>query len=137
VCEQLNRIDIESQRIYGAPFPVIRLEEFITNIIYLNINNPHCLKDELRIFFLKVLGRIITEKNLRDKTEQQQIDYWTPEYWSDYKKQIREAQLMLMNCGAAELICQLLKEPSLELRIALTNELLIFGVSFLLGGNSE
>lgn len=40
VCEKLNRIDIESQRIYGTSFSVISLEEFITNIIYLNINNP-------------------------------------------------------------------------------------------------
>jgi hypothetical protein len=29
----------------------------------MNINDPGCLSDELRVFFLKVLARIITEKN--------------------------------------------------------------------------
>ncbi len=63
VCEKLNKIDEESKRIYGTNFSVITLKEFIQNIISMNINDPGCLSDELKVFFLKVLARIITEKN--------------------------------------------------------------------------
>jgi inositol 1,4,5-triphosphate receptor type 1/inositol 1,4,5-triphosphate receptor type 3 len=63
----LNRINDESQRIYQTNFQVISLKEFITNIIFLNIHDPDCFKDDLRVFFIKVLARIITEKNLNNK----------------------------------------------------------------------
>jgi uncharacterized protein (DUF927 family) len=33
VCDQLNNIDKESERIYGTNFPTITLREFIKNII--------------------------------------------------------------------------------------------------------
>lgn len=84
-------MDLESQRIHGTAYPVISLKEFIKNIIYLNINNPAGLKDDLRVFFLKVLARIITEKNTKQSQTYQSIDYWTPEFWSDSKKEIEEA----------------------------------------------
>jgi hypothetical protein len=46
------------------------------------------MKDDLRIFFLKVLARIITSKNQKQALS---IDYWTPEYWTDEKAKISEA----------------------------------------------
>jgi inositol 1,4,5-triphosphate receptor type 1/inositol 1,4,5-triphosphate receptor type 3 len=85
VCEKLNRIDEVSMTIYNASFPVITLKEFIKNIIYMNIHDSNSLKDDLKIFFLKVLARIITEKNTRNKETLYSIDRWTPEFWSDFK----------------------------------------------------
>jgi inositol 1,4,5-triphosphate receptor type 1/inositol 1,4,5-triphosphate receptor type 3 len=101
----------------------------------MNLHDANSLKDDLKIFFLKVLARIITEKNVRNKETLYSIDRWTPEFWSDCKSQIEGAQIFLEDCGAAELICQLLKEPNLELRMPLTSELLIFAIAFLIGGN--
>lgn len=65
----------------------------------MNISNPDCFKDDLRIFFLKVLARVITEKNLNNKVncffklikeKPLALDHWTPEYWSDYKVDIEK-----------------------------------------------
>lgn len=103
----------------------------------MSINDSTSLKDDLKIFFLKVLTRIITEKNTRNKETLYSIDRWTPEFWSDCKGSIELAQNFLKECGAADLICQLLKEPNLELRMSLTNELLIFAIAFLIGGNDK
>jgi inositol 1,4,5-triphosphate receptor type 1/inositol 1,4,5-triphosphate receptor type 3 len=43
----------------------------------------------------------------------------------------------LEGCGAAELICKFLRIPGLELRLGLTNQLISFGIAFLLGGNTQ
>lgn len=137
VCEKLNMIDEVSKSIYNTNFPVITLKEFIKNIIYMSINDSNSLRDDLKIFFLKVLTRIITEKNQKNKETLYSIDRWTPEFWTDFKQQIEDAQIFLDDCGAAELICSLLKEPNLEQRMPLTSELLIFSIAFLIGGNTR
>jgi len=49
-------------KIYKVDFPVITLREFIKNIIHMNVTR-NFLSYELKIFVLKVLTRIITEKN--------------------------------------------------------------------------
>ena len=54
-------------RVYRKPFEVTTAKEFIYNIIQMNINNPGFLRDDLRVFFLKMLERIITEKNSKNK----------------------------------------------------------------------
>lgn len=46
--------------------------------------------DELRIFFLKMLSRLITEKNFNNKDQMIEVDNWTSEYWMDYKQEITE-----------------------------------------------
>lgn len=78
-------IDEVSKSIYSTNFPVITLKEFIKNIIYMSINDSHSLRDDLKIFFLKVLTRIITEKNQKNKETLYSIDRWTPEFWTDFK----------------------------------------------------
>lgn len=85
MCEKLDKIDEVSSSIYNTTFPVITLKEFIKNIIYMNLHDSNSLKDDLKIFFLKVLARIITEKNVRNKETLYAIDRWTPEFWSDCK----------------------------------------------------
>ena len=121
-------------RIYKVDFPVITLREFIKNIIHMNLTR-NFLSYELKIFVLKVLTRIITEKNQANKETLFAIDTWTPEFWSHCKDKIKSAQNFLEECGAAELICQLLLEPNLEQRLHLTSELLTFSIAFLIGGN--
>ncbi|KAM3129578.1 hypothetical protein pb186bvf_018329 [Paramecium bursaria] len=110
------------------------LKEFIKNVILLHLNQPQILDENLKIFFLKLLSRIIIEKNERAS---QEIDFWTPEGFAPYKDSIENAQNFLESCGAAELICSLLKEPKLEQRKQMTSELLKFGIAFLLGGNTK
>lgn len=46
---------------YQSTVPVITLKEFIKNMIQMNINDQ--LNDSVRTFFLKMLVRIISEKN--------------------------------------------------------------------------
>lgn len=57
----------------------------------MNINDTHSLRDDLKIFFLKVLSRIITEKNSKNKETLYSIDRWTPEFWSECKQAIEDA----------------------------------------------
>lgn len=67
VCERLARIGTESMKSYSTPFEVTTPKEFISNIITMNINNPGFLSDDLKVFFLKILTRMITEKNVRNR----------------------------------------------------------------------
>ena len=62
LCYRLEDLDKLSETVYSLP-NVITLKEFITNIINVNIENPHCLNDDLKIFFLRVLVRMISERN--------------------------------------------------------------------------
>ncbi len=65
------------QRIQGSNEISLRL--FITNIIEMNIAQPDCLNDDLKIFFIKVLVRMISRTNKNKETEGLPIDKWTPE----------------------------------------------------------
>ena len=49
------------------------------------MNITHKLNDDVTIFFLRVLVRMISEKN-PDQDLRVPIDEWTPEFWSPYKK---------------------------------------------------
>ena len=137
VCERLARIGTESMKSYSTPFEVTTPKEFISNIITMNINNPGFLSDDLKVFFLKILTRMITEKNVRNREQALPADQWTIEYWQDYKEEITKAQDLLNECGAAELIFQTFREPQLETRLNLAMECLGFFIAFLLGGNTK
>jgi inositol 1,4,5-triphosphate receptor type 1/inositol 1,4,5-triphosphate receptor type 3 len=67
VCHKISNIGLDSKNIYNTNFEVTTSKEFILHIINMNINNPGFLKDDLRVFFLKMLGRLITEKNPKNK----------------------------------------------------------------------
>jgi inositol 1,4,5-triphosphate receptor type 1/inositol 1,4,5-triphosphate receptor type 3 len=70
---------------------VITLREFIKNIIHMNLTQANILSDELKIFVLKVLTRIITEKNVANKETMFAVDTWTPEFWSHCKDKVEGA----------------------------------------------
>jgi inositol 1,4,5-triphosphate receptor type 1/inositol 1,4,5-triphosphate receptor type 3 len=101
----------------------------------MNINNPGFLDDGLKVFFLKILTNMITDKNLNDRSHGLPSHQWAPDYWNDHKEEVEKAQNFLDNCGAAQLIYQTLREPHLETRLNLTTECLDFMIAFLLGGN--
>lgn len=85
----------------------------------MNISIPDCLNEQLRIFFLTVLVRMIAKYNTNPEAEGVPIDQWSPEMWSDSKKPIEEEQNFLDECGAAALIYQMFKDPSLQEKWAL------------------
>ena len=74
MCSKISNIGEESKRIYELPFEVTTAKEFISNIIQMNINNPGFLRDDLRVFFLKMLSRLVSEKNLKNKEQMMPID---------------------------------------------------------------
>ncbi|CAD8078308.1 unnamed protein product [Paramecium sonneborni] len=104
--------------------PPITLKEFIQNIIHLNLNHYDTLSQDIQIFFLKALEKIIRKSEQEDNPELQ-------------NKMVKQQQNFLLECGAAELICKFLRIPNLELRQALTNSLISFGNAFLERGNAK
>ena len=54
----------------------------------MNNKNSKCLNDELKIFFLKVLIRMLTEKNKNPDRNSTPIDQWEPEFWNDSRKEV-------------------------------------------------
>lgn len=44
------------------------------------------MQDDLKVFFLKILTRIITDKNKKKKSFN--LASWNSDDWSDYKKDI-------------------------------------------------
>jgi hypothetical protein len=75
-------------RIYNTPFEVTSTQEFISNMIQVNIKNPGFFSDELKVFQFKILTRIITEKNIKNREFDIPIDQWTPDYWNDCKEDV-------------------------------------------------
>ncbi|CAD8065958.1 unnamed protein product [Paramecium primaurelia] len=104
--------------------PPITLKEFIQNIIHLNLNHYDTLSQDIQIFFLKALEKIIRKSEYENNPELQ-------------NKMVKQQQNFLLECGAAELICKFLRIPNLELRQALTNSLISFGNAFLERGNRK
>ncbi|EGR34738.1 hypothetical protein IMG5_002710 [Ichthyophthirius multifiliis] len=70
-------------------------------------------------------------------TSQITIDLWDIHYWIQYQKEIEETQNKMQSFQSARLICELLKQKNLEQRLKLINEILLFGISQLLGGNQN
>ena len=66
----------------------VNIKEFIKNVIQMNMSNPDSLTDELRIFFLTVLVRMIEKKNTNPESRSKSIAEWTPEMSSDCKTEI-------------------------------------------------
>lgn len=91
---ELDKIDEFSLKVYQTPFPLVTLKEFIKNLVQINIQNK--LNDQQRFFFLKVLVRMVSEKNrnVREQPDDEQsnlaIDEWSPEFWSESKDAILE-----------------------------------------------
>ncbi|CAD8193240.1 unnamed protein product [Paramecium pentaurelia] len=138
LCSEFTKIDEFSLTAYQTQYPAITLEEFLKNLIQMNIT--HQLNDDLRSYFLKILTRMISEKNPNINGQDEQaklaIDEWEPEFWSDSRQQIQEIQCFLAGCGAAQLIYEMFKE-NFDDRWELFNQLLIFSNAFLLGGNTK
>lgn len=100
----MSEIEQQSLKVYEAK--VTNLKDYIENIINssVNIEIRKILSDDLRIFFLKMLSRLITEKNLNNKDKMVEVDLWTSEYWTSYKDEIEKAQNFLVDCRAADLV---------------------------------
>ena len=54
----------------------------------MNNKNSKCLNDELKVFFLKILIRMVTEKNKNPDRNSTPIDQWEPEFWNDSRKEV-------------------------------------------------
>lgn len=79
----------------------------------MHINYPDALTDHLRIFFLKVLVRLIAKNNSNQECVNIPIDEWEPDQWSDSRDSIKRYQDMLDDCGAASFIFQMFKQKNL------------------------
>ncbi|CAD8049274.1 unnamed protein product [Paramecium sonneborni] len=138
VCNKLSQIGKQSQDAYQTKYEVTTLQDFIQNIISICANTrEQQFSDDIRIFFLRLLSRLITEKNLSNKQKMVEVDLWTSEFWIDYKQEINHAQNLLTKCGAQDLILLILSESFLEINLTLLNECLLFSIAFLLGGNTQ
>ncbi|CAK78094.1 unnamed protein product (macronuclear) [Paramecium tetraurelia] len=120
-CTDLDQIKYSDKL---ALQPPITLKEFIQNIIHLNLNHYDTLSQDIQIFFLKALEKIIRKSENESNPELQ-------------NKMVKQQQNFLLECGAAELICKFLRIPNLELRQGLTNSLISFGNAFLERGNRK
>ncbi|CAD8133692.1 unnamed protein product [Paramecium octaurelia] len=138
VCNKLSSIGKQSQDAYQSKYEVTTLQDYIQNIISICGNTrEQQFSDDIRIFFLRLLSRLITEKNLSNKQKMVEVDLWTSEFWIDYKQEINHAQNLLAKCGAQDLILLILSESFLEINLSLLNECLLFSIAFLLGGNTQ
>ena len=111
LCDKLNGLDDLSKRL--STTPVISLGLFIKNIIEMNNKNSKCLNDELKVFFLKILIRMVTEKNKNPDRNATPIDQWEPEFWNDSRKEVEGMQNFLNECGSASLVYQMFHDNSL------------------------
>ena len=102
----------------------------------MNTIDPDALSPDLKIFFLKLMTRSISEKNKRD-TKGKPIDEWDTFYWDGYEEQIVQEQKRMVNCNLATFITELLSSKDITENIDLANEILICGIAFLLGGYDE
>ena len=114
----------------------ISREEYIKTIIEMNNKDSEALSPDLKIFFLKLLTRSITEKNSNDRAGVP-VDEWEATYWDSQEKAIEKEQQKMVNCSLANFLCQLLSEGDITDNINLANEILVCGIAFLLGGYTE
>ncbi|CAD8053653.1 unnamed protein product [Paramecium sonneborni] len=136
-CKKMLSIGQESMLAYQTKFEVTSLKHYIQNIIHMSISNETQFTDDLRIFFLKMISKLITEKNQANSIQLISVDQWPSDYWIDYKQEIENAQNFLVDCGAADLVIALFSEQKLEIRLDLLSECLLFLIAFLLGGNTK
>lgn len=98
----------------------------------MNKRDPQALSSDLKIFFLRLLTRFISEKNELDK-QGVPIDEWDAKYWDGQEEAIESEQLILKSCGLGDYLCQLLSDDVTS-NIELANEILLCGIAFMLGG---
>jgi hypothetical protein len=91
----------------------LHLKDFVKNVIEMNIGNPKSLTDELRVFFLSVLVRMIEKKNKNPESRGKSIAEWTPEISGECMEELQNEQKMLDECGAAWLIYQMFLDVNL------------------------
>ncbi|KAL4426931.1 hypothetical protein ABPG74_012931 [Tetrahymena malaccensis] len=114
----------------------ISKKKFIQSILDTAISNQH-LPDDLHIFYLNILIRMIQDQNPQKDGLIKEIDAWDTAYWKGNKDKIESMQTLIYNQGGAKLICNLLKQPNLEQRLGLVSHILQFGISLLIGGHRK
>jgi hypothetical protein len=132
--EEMFRNDEVSKEFYEFESPYISLQEWIKTIVSTNSLYPDSLSTELKIFFFKLMRQFVESRNLNGSASP--IDTWDSSDWEGCTEAVVAAQNYLNECGVAEYLCECLKE-NLEEKIELANEILLFGIAFLLGGNSD
>lgn len=130
LASEFSKINAISEKFYIIPY--ISRESYIKTIIDMNKKDPQALPSDLKIFFLRLLTRFISEKNALD-TEALPIDEWDAKYWDGQEGAIEGEQLNLKSCGLGDYLCQLLSDD-ITSNIELANEILLCGIAFLLGG---
>ncbi|KAL4465345.1 hypothetical protein ABPG72_016746, partial [Tetrahymena utriculariae] len=114
----------------------ISKKKFIQSILDTAISNQQ-LPDDLHIFYLNILIRMIQDQNPQTDGLIQEIDTWDTQYWKGNKEKIESMQTLIYNQGGAKLICNLLKQHNLEQRLGLVSHILQFGISLLIGGHRK
>ncbi|EAR82683.2 MIR domain protein (macronuclear) [Tetrahymena thermophila SB210] len=129
-------INDDQMLIKNISHDAISKKKFIQSILDTAISNQH-LPDDLHIFYLNILIRMIQDQNPQTDGMIKEIDTWDTPYWKGNKEKIESMQTLVYNQGGAKLICNLLKQPNLEQRLGLVSHILQFGISLLIGGHRK
>lgn len=132
-CTDLFRIDQNSMEMYQFKIPFVSLQQYILTIVRTLKKKRDALSIELKIFFFRILRRYIEERNTHHDGLKS-VDEWNNNDWEEDKPGLEAAQNFLNQSGIPELLIESL---SYHEDLELDNEIILFGISFILGGNKD
>ena len=144
-CEELFNTDDQSKKNYSFKEPFVSFEEYIKIFVEVNSEKPDSIRNDLKIFFFKVIFLFIVKERAdlilkksdippakKDVLISKPIESWEKEDWNDCAEKIQDRQLFLVKSNIAELIIESLKRAEDN---SVFCSILRFCIAFLLGGN--
>lgn len=113
-----------------------KIFQFVTIIIDMIAKNPKALPVKQKRFFLNFITGIVEQNNQCELQEPKTIDLWQTEDWIESKGTIFKVQNNLKISKLGNLITQLLKQ-NIEDDIEFADSLLLCGIAYLFGGNTN
>jgi hypothetical protein len=112
--------------------------KYITIIIKMNSDNPSALSMHEKTFFLNLITGIVEQNNKVVREGFKPIDEWQSEDYDDEKSKgnMLKAQNDLKLCQLGRFITELFKENIWD-NIEFADSLLLCGISYLFGGNTN
>lgn len=110
--------------------------DYITIIIQMNSNNPEALPVREKQFFLNLITGIVEQNNKVVRKDLRPIDEWEADDWIDSRDNINGIQNKLKVCQLGKFVTELLKENIWD-NIEFADSILLCGISFLFGGNTN
>ena len=111
--------------------------KYIETIIAMNSVNPEALPMREKQFFLNLISGIIDQNNTVDRADKlKPIDEWEAEDWVASKDNLAAIQTRLKKCQLGRFVTELLKENIAD-NIEFADSILLCGISYLFGGNSN